>query len=681
MKMRNARIVPMKTDIPSTSSSASWSESEDRFRILAEISPNGICQIDLTGKALFTNDSWETITGISLKTMRDKNWLTKFQAKDGGNMFTEGIKKAENHKRNTNEYQIKVTPQSNRWVKGTTVGLFTKENKLKGFLITLTDITTQKTVQEELNIYKDRLDQAQKAGNIGIFDWDIEKNQLHWSSEQEKLYGFAPGSFIGKASQVSKVIHPNDKARVREEVQIALKKKEDYSSQFRVIFPDKSIRWLMTKAKLYLDKKQKPTRMVGITIDVTDEKQTESYRQFFAEASKILSFSLDYQTTLNNIAQIAIPTFGDWCSVDMLQSDGSIKLVALAHKDPKKVSWAKKLREQNPSNINDKQGAALAIKTGKSQFYPVIDYKALEKTLKNKKSLELAKKLGLKSVMIIPIFSAHSPIGAISFVTDESSRTYTTEDLSMAEELAERASLAIDNARLFRSEERAVAAREEFISIASHELKTPITSIKAFTQILKQKLRGKVEPDTLKMLDRTEGQIERLITLIRELLDITKIQAGKLSFSEEYLDLFRLVTEIVNDFQLINKSHEISLEGSGTYNVLGDKDRLGQVINNLISNAIKYSPNKKKIVITLTSDKNSVTVQVQDFGIGIDKASLPRVFERFFRGSNSESGSLSSLGLGLYISAEIIRRHHGQIWVQSKKGQGSTFFFQLPLAE
>lgn len=665
---------------PSTpSETLTTTETEERFRILTEILPVGICQLDLNGKALFTNESWVTITGLSASQMKNKSWLKKFVTSDNNDSLAEWLERAEQHKKSNNEYQIEVSPGRFRWVKGTTIGLFTKSNTLKGFLITITDISDQKLVLEELSIYKDRLDQAQKAGNIGIFDWNIKSDTIFWSSEQEKLYGLKPGTFTGKTEQVRSLIHPDDSVRVQAEIQIALKKKEDYSSQFRVIYPDKSTHWLMTKAKFYLDKKQQPQRMVGITIDISDEKQTEVYRQFFADANKVLSFSLDYQTTLNNISTIAVPTFGDWCAIDMLHTDGSIRLVALTHKDPKKVSVVKKFREDNPTTVKNNEGVALAIKTGKSQFYPTISMEFIKKSLKDPKALALVNKIGIKSVMIVPLFSSEKPIGAISFVMSESHRQYNQDDLNMAEELAKRASLAIDNARLFQSEQRAVAAREEFLSIASHELKTPITIIKAFNQILKQKLYGRIEVDTFKMLERSENQIERLIKLISDLLDATKIQAGKLVFNEELFNMQDLVTEITNDFLLMRKSHVITIKGSSKHQVKGDKERIGQVINNLISNAFKYSPEEKKIIITIKETHQHVTVAVQDFGIGVDKAHVPRVFERFFRASKIEAGTLSSLGLGLYISAEIIHRHQGEIWVESQKGKGSTFFFQLPL--
>jgi two-component system CheB/CheR fusion protein len=232
---------------------------------------------------------------------------------------------------------------------------------------------------------------------------------------------------------------------------------------------------------------------------------------------------------------------------------------------------------------------------------------------------------------------------------------------------------------------RNITARDEFLSIASHELKTPITVIKGFMQILQKQLSGKADKLTMKSLDRAQVQVERLTNLVNDLLDVTKIHAGKLVFNREVCDINVLVKEVVSDFQLTRKSHDVTTKGNSKSKFWGDYERIRQVMNNLLSNAIKYSPNSDKVEVTIkdTVEKGKsvgITVAVKDFGVGIDKKSLPKIFDRFFR-ANSIEGAMSSLGLGLYISSEIIRRHKGKIWVNSQKGKGSTFTFQLPVFE
>ncbi|TKK65538.1 PAS domain S-box protein [Ilyomonas limi] len=221
--------------------------------------------------------------------------------------------------------------------------------------------------------------------------------------------------------------------------------------------------------------------------------------------------------------------------------------------------------------------------------------------------------------------------------------------------------------------------KDEFIGIASHELKTPVTSIKAYAQLLKE--MSAVRGDTLEtqMLTKMDGQITKLSNLIRDLLDVTKIQAGKLQFNDAYFDFDKLVEEVLEEMQRTTNRHQIVWQGSDLGIIYGDEHRISQVITNLLSNAIKYSPNADRIIVTASKENNEVKLSVQDFGIGIPKDNLEKVFEQFYRVSNNKQHLYPGLGLGLYISAEIIRREGGKIGVESTEGEGSIFYFTLPI--
>lgn len=220
--------------------------------------------------------------------------------------------------------------------------------------------------------------------------------------------------------------------------------------------------------------------------------------------------------------------------------------------------------------------------------------------------------------------------------------------------------------------------KDEFIGIASHELKTPVTSIKAFAQILQRRLDRDGNSELQGYVHKMDGQITKLTNLINDLLDVTKIESGKLVFHPVKFDFDTMVRELVEDLQLTTDKHRITIEGSVKKLVTGDRDRIGQVLINLISNAIKYSPHADKIIISQAGDSRSVTVCVRDFGVGVSREKQERVFERFFRVSGPKRETFPGLGLGLYISAEIVKRQGGRIWVESSGQQGSTFCFTLP---
>ncbi len=221
--------------------------------------------------------------------------------------------------------------------------------------------------------------------------------------------------------------------------------------------------------------------------------------------------------------------------------------------------------------------------------------------------------------------------------------------------------------------------RDEFIGIASHELKTPVTSLKAYGQVLQTMFKRQGDLKAVEQLGKMDVQINKLTGLITDLLDITKLQGGKLQFKAEDFDFNDLVTEIVEELQHTTERHTLLKEFGPTKIVYGDRDRIGQVVTNLLSNAIKYSSQADKILVQTTTDNRQMTLSVQDFGIGIAPDKQAHIFERFYRVTGENQETFPGLGLGLYISSEIISRQNGRIWVESTVGKGSTFSFSLPV--
>jgi signal transduction histidine kinase len=221
--------------------------------------------------------------------------------------------------------------------------------------------------------------------------------------------------------------------------------------------------------------------------------------------------------------------------------------------------------------------------------------------------------------------------------------------------------------------------KDDFIGIASHELKTPVTSVKAYTQVLERMLQKKGDTKEANMIKKMDAQLNRLTSLIGDLLDVTKINSGKLQFNNQEFDFNAILDELIEDLQRTTGKHTIVKNFVPGGIVFGDKERIGQVVTNLITNAIKYSPHADKVIVHTTIDEKEITLCVQDFGIGIATKNLDKVFEQFYRVSGEMQHTFPGLGLGLYISSEIIKREGGRIWVTSEEGKGSTFCFALPL--
>lgn len=229
-----------------------------------------------------------------------------------------------------------------------------------------------------------------------------------------------------------------------------------------------------------------------------------------------------------------------------------------------------------------------------------------------------------------------------------------------------------------KNAEQQTRIREHFIAVAAHELKSPLTSQKAYLQIL-QKAKRNIQCECEKYLPKIESQLDRIKVFLDDLMDVTKMQSRNLHYKFEFIDIDKSTDEAVEQIQNLLTTHKIIKKGRIHKKIYADKERIRQVITNLLSNAIKYSPDANKIVITLNQQKNFLTISIKDFGVGIEKEYQDKIFNRFFRVTGNDESVFKGLGLGLYICSEIIKKHKGKLWVESAIGEGSTFYFSIPI--
>ncbi|HEU5226460.1 MAG TPA: PAS domain S-box protein [Ktedonobacteraceae bacterium] len=220
--------------------------------------------------------------------------------------------------------------------------------------------------------------------------------------------------------------------------------------------------------------------------------------------------------------------------------------------------------------------------------------------------------------------------------------------------------------------------KDDFIDAASHELKTPLTSQKVFIQMLRKEVEKQGDAHYERLLDRIEKQHGKMVNLIHGMLTLTRIQSGKFVLVKERCNLTEHVWQVVREMQEVTLHHRILMEGELSREIEVDKERLGDVISNLLTNAVKYSPQAEKVVVTLSEDADSAIIAVQDFGIGIAPENHAKVFDRFFRVSGEDESTFPGLGMGLYIASEIVKQHQGRMWVESEKEKGATFYISLP---
>jgi PAS domain S-box-containing protein len=282
--------------------------------------------------------------------------------------------------------------------------------------------------------------------------------------------------------------------------------------------------------------------------------------------------------------------------------------------------------------------------------------------------------MDVKSYLAVPVTSTNGEIiGGLLFGHPQVGR-FKAEHEDLIESIASQAAIALDNSRLFEELKAMSDKKDEFIALASHELKTPLTTIKGYLQLLARKKQDRVNA---LFLGKTLDQVGKLNSLVADLLDVSKIEAGKLQFNLEPFDLRSVLRDVMETFPYTYKTHKIIfhdlLEPAFVY---ADKQRIEQVINNLLTNAIKYSPNADLVEVSVYKDADVVTVKVKDFGIGLKEEHKRKIFTRFYRAEGVVN--VSGLGIGLHLTKEIIDRHNGQIGVESKFGVGSEFYFTLP---
>lgn len=276
----------------------------------------------------------------------------------------------------------------------------------------------------------------------------------------------------------------------------------------------------------------------------------------------------------------------------------------------------------------------------------------------------------VRSGVCVAIQGSENPYGILQ-VYSTKKRDFTIGEISLIQSFAN----LLANAARNQLDKR----KDEFLGVASHEIKTPLTSIKTFTQLLYKHAEKQKDEHSLLFLSKMDHQINKMTDLISDLLDISRINSGKIVYNDELFNINEIADEIISELQLTTKKHKIILEKNISRKIYGDKFRIGQVLTNLLTNAIKFSPGSDKIEVSTQEDDERVVVSVQDYGIGIPKNEQPHIFGRFYQG-NGIRGKLfpGGLGLGLYISAEIIKRHNGEMWVESEEGKGSKFSFSLP---
>ena len=402
---------------------------------------------------------------------------------------------------------------------------------------------------------------------------------------------------------------------------------------------------------------------------------------FLSEASRVLFSTLDYEATLARVARLSVPDLADWCAVDILEEDHSVKRLAVAHIDPAKVEWAREIQERYPPDMNAPTGVPQVLRTGRSEVYPDITDELLVAAAVDAEHLRLLRAIGFSSVMLVPLIAHGRTHGVITFITAESGRRYEPQDLALAEDLASRAAVAIENSRLYHATQQANRMKDEFLATVSHELRTPLTAILGWANILGREVADEAtRAHAVEVIERNAHAQQQLI---EDILEVSRIISGKIRIDARLVELMPLVVAAREAVEPAATAKGIELEFAYDLSaaaVLGDPDRLQQVFWNLLSNAVKFTPPGGRVSLSVARTGTWAEVVVSDTGEGIAPEFLPHVFERFRQADMGTTRQHGGLGLGLAIVRHLVEIHGGTVRAESAgRGHGSVFTVRLPL--
>jgi signal transduction histidine kinase len=428
------------------------------------------------------------------------------------------------------------------------------------------------------------------------------------------------------------------------------------------------------------DARGKPIGYLLVSHDVTAEQRYIEQQQFLAKVGVGLQASLDQQATIDCIASMVVGFIGDGCAIDLIDDKIQISRKRVVLAGPGQEILADALERIAPDHHHPLWSAVVGQQSllFPETLFPETTSEFLRLVANEERHRQLLESVGVRSAMLIPLVARRRLTAVLTIVSCRPDRRYTADDLHLAEELARRASLALENARLYEVAQAALQGRDQVMGVVAHDLRNPLGTILMNTSLLRR--RGEPERRSVRGVDAIERAATRMSRLIQDLLDVTRIEAGHLAIEPKRASAGQIVSEAV-EAQLplaacccLGLELEVERE---LPDVWADHDRLLQIFENLVGNSIKFTREGGHIAVRAAQQGREVLFSVVDTGSGISAEDLPHVFERYWQGKDTRS---HGAGLGLPIVKGIVEAHGGHIWVESTPGEGSAFCFTIPVA-
>jgi PAS domain S-box-containing protein len=553
-----------------------------------------------------------------------------------------------------------------------------EQGTVSGVVVVFRDVTEARRAAEA----RLHLAAIVESSEDAIISKDLEGRITSWNKAAERLYGYTAEEILGKPlALLVPPNHPNELQEILDRMKRG-ERIEHYETE-RVRKDGSQFHVSLSISPI----KNAEGKIVGaskIARDITGSKRNEAALAFLAQSSKVLAQLLDVPSTLQRVAGLAVPHFADWCAVDMLGPDGALQRMAVAHVDPAKVQLAHDLQRRYPPDPGAPRGVWHILRTGKAELVTEISDAMLAESAPDEELRRILRELGLRSYMGVPLSVRGKTVGVLTFIAAESGHRYEPADLRLAEDLAHRAGIAIENAQLYGDLKEADRRKDEFLAMLAHELRNPLAPIRNALHLMK--MPGASEEAIKRAREVTERQVQQMVRLVDDLLDVSRIMRGRIDLRRESVELSRVIAQAVETVQPI-------LDAQGQQLVLSvppepvwveaDPVRIVQVIGNLLNNAAKFSQGPGRVWLSVEPGANGseVVFRVRDEGMGISADLLPHVFELFVQGDKSLERTRGGLGIGLTVVQRLVEMHGGTVTASSAgPGRGSEFIVRLPVA-
>jgi PAS domain S-box-containing protein len=672
----------MVTDISAVKrAERALSESEERFRLAIDEAPIGMALVALDGRFIRVNRVLCEIVGYTPEELMGLTFqaITHPEDLDVDLALAEQLLRGE-----ISRYQL-----GKRYLRkdGTTVDIMLSGSILRSregaplyYIAQIEDITARKQLEDRL-----RLAEATSSGILAIsadaiISIDEEQRITLFNDGAERIFGYSRAEALG--APLGTLLPEQLRARHQHHVtgfsQGATVARQMGERGTVILGVRKNGEEFPAGAAISkLDIGGRIVCTVELR-DITEQKKIENEQRFLSEAGLALATTFDYEQTLKTVAALAVQYVADFCVIELVEENQEVRRLTVTSRNPSKA-WVCEVLTRMKLDRSRPHLMKTVLETRQPVFMqrPAAEtIAALAQSEEHHRALEAVE---IRSMVAVPLVIYERLLGVIAFISSTASRVYEPADLHMAEELARRAAVSIENARLYHAARRATQARDDVLGIVAHDLRNPLNTILVQANLLRRRTE-EVERRSQKPAQVIERAATRMNRLIEDLLDVTRMEAGQLSVESARVPTHPLVSEAVEAQRplAISASLELRLELAPELpEVWADRDRLLQIFENLIGNALKFTKAGGRITVGAVPQEGQVRFWVADTGNGIAAENLPRLFDRFWQARKAER---RGAGLGLPIVKGLIEAHGGRIWVESVLGQGSTFFFTIPAA-